>query len=328
MVRHTNEVVANILLESKFGRGGVSGSDANYAKVALGNNAGTPMQMPFGAIDMPMALVNRMFIKQIGKKMGSRIVFDNGSIMPEITLPQYFQDDRWLDALINGYTDGAVPIDTFTNAIHWENGDHKEDVFGVMPNKGVLTFDRGDNSENQPIPRQDTTLQYLNSATSAIEFSSDGGFATIQPLINKDVSFTLTGSGSGAIALKWSKAIVMIAAIASKKGTIGDGGEIKYPWALDYEIELDLTFFDYDAILLEPKVAIASMEDWDLVMDLDTLNVGGTHPIIKNILTINDLIVKESSVAKIPEMGVFEHNVKLMPGPNFLHTSDLLLASG
>ena len=109
---------------------------------------------------------------------------------------------------------------------------------------------------------------------------------------------------------------------------IGDGGEIKYPWALDYEIELDLTFFDYDAILLETKVARASLEDWDLVMDLDTLNVGATHPIQKNILTINDLIVQSGSVAKIPEMGVFEHNLKLVPGDNFLHTSDLLLASG
>lgn len=326
MVRHTFEVVANVLDESKFGRGGVSGSDANYAKVPLGQNAGTPMQMPFGAIDMPMAIINRMFIKQIGQKMGSRIVFDNGSIMPEITLPQYIQDDRWLDALINGYTDGAVPIDTFTKAIHWENGDHKEDVFGIIPNKTVLTFDRGDNSENQPIPRQDSTLQFLNSATSSVEFSVDKGFSALQPLINKDIDFTLTGSGSGAINLKWSKAIVTIAVIASKKGTIGDGGEIKYPWALDYEIDVDLTFFDYDAILLETKVAIGSVEDWDLVMDLDTRNLA--IPITKNILTINDLIVKDSSVAKIPEMGVFEHNVKLMPGPNFLHTSDLLLASG
>lgn len=326
MVRHTFEVVANILDETKFGVGGVSGSDLNYNKNAIGNNSGVPMQMPFGAIDMPFALVNRAFIKQIGQKMGSRIVFDNGSIMPEITLPQYLQDDRWLDSLINGFTDGAVPIDTFTKAIHWENGDHKEDVFGVMPNKTVITFDRGDNTENQPIPRQDTTLQFFNSATSSTAFDSDAGFSTLQPLINKDMDFTFTGSSSGAITPKWTKAIVDIAAIASKKGTIGDGGEIKYPWALDYEIDVDLTFFDYDAILLETKVATASLEDWDLVMDLDTRNL--TTPITKNILTINDLIVKESSIAKIPEMGVFEHNVKLMPGPNFLHTADLLLASG
>ena len=314
MVDTTLNVVANILAESNYG-GGDGG--AAYAKTAMDDNDGVPMQAPYDSgIDMPLALKGRKVIKPLGLNMGARKWFDNGIRTPPTSFTQYVQDDRWVDAIINGYTLAAIPLDNFSQCIHWENANLIYDVFGVMPTKWTLDLDRGTNEEDQPFPKQITDIQYFNSATSGA-YTVDSGFDTSQPQVNDDFSFTLTGSGSGAVALKWTKATVMIEAILNKKGTIGEA-EVKYPYAIDYNIEVDLTFWDYDAILIEPLQTVATLEDWDLVMDLGTLT--------KDTLTIDNLFVAETDIHKFPEFGMIERSIKLTPGDAFVHTTDLTLA--
>jgi hypothetical protein len=327
MVDHTNQVVANIINETAFGSG-FPGGAAAYDEHAAANNEGDPMQAPYmnGNITMPLAVKNRLFKPQVGANMGSVQVFDNGLITAPQTFSQFIQSDRWPDAIINGYDVAAVPKDGFSKAVHWENAANVlYDIFGVMPIKWLLTLDRGENDENQPFPKQDTTVTFYNSATSAIGYDADAGFSGTQPLVNNDIAITLDKNGAGAIDLKWSKAVVMIEAILNKKGEFGQDN-IKYPFAIDYNIEIDLTFRDYNAILLETTLAVASLGDWDFSIDFDKNNL--TTPVTKNILTMDNMFVKESNVSELPEFGLFEYTLNLVPGDTFVHTTDLLLASG
>lgn len=317
MARHTSEIVANIIPEAKYGSGSTGGAAA-YEKHAFVDDEGDPMQSPFSGIDLPMATINRAFVKQIGGNMGSRMVFDNGILTPEVTFDQYVQDDRWIDSLINGYDAGAIPKDGFSHAIHWENGDHLEDVFGVMPVRWRLDLDRGNNEGNQPFPKQSTTVSYFNTVTSTEEYGSEspGGFNTAQPLVNSNFAIVLDKDGESAIDLVWKKLTVDIAMITNKEGAIGQE-ESRYPFALDYEISVKLDFYTYNAVLIEPKVVTASLQDLDFTLTM----TGLTEPALK----IDNLFVKSSNVATAPEHGLFLHSMELVPGDTFVHTANLTL---
>lgn len=316
MADHTKDVVANIIAEAKFGSGAIGGVAA-YEKHAFANNEGDPMQAPPDSIDMHMATINRAYRKLIGRKMGAVAVFDNGILTPGRTFTQYVQDDRWINGLINGYSAGAIPLDGFSHAIHWQNGsNHGEDVFGVMPTKWVLDLEKTENEEQQPFPMQVTDTGFLNSATSGIQFSSDKGFKQTQPLVNSNFTILMDRDGTNAIDLIWRKLTVDIGIVTNKDGTIGQD-EIRYPYAKDYEISIDLTFWAYNAILLQPKVVTASLLDWDF-----TLTMAGLG---KPALKIDNLFVNTSNITSMPEFGLFNYEINLIPGDTFDHTADLTL---
>lgn len=308
MADHTKDVVANIIAETNIG-GGQAG--AAYSKAALGDNVGDPMQAPYkgAGIEMQMAEINREFVGQIGTDLGEKQVVDNGLIVTERVWTQFLQDDRWPDAIVNTLAAAGLPSQTF--ASHWENvGNHKEDVFGIYPIIWNLEL------TPREFPKQITTLRFVDSATSAQVYSTDKGFSVVKPVVNNDITITIAALGD----LKWRKARFHLGVFRNDEPEITEE-VVKYPLAEELDIQVDLTFVDYTASLLDIKDAIAATTDHTVVLTMGA--------IANETLTLANLIVKpeSSNIIAFPEKGLFMYEMSLVPGKTFDFSNDITLAT-
>lgn len=306
MADHTKDVVANIIAETNIG-GGQAG--AAYAKTALGDDVGVPMQAPYqgAGIDMLIKEINREFVGQIGTSLGEKQVVDNGIITTEKVWAQFLQDDRWPDAIVNTLAAAGLPSQTF--ASHWENiGNHKEDVFGIYPIIWNLEL------APRTFPKQITTVRFFDSAISSQVYTTDKGFSTTKPIVNNDITISIAELGD----LKWRKARFHLGVFRNDDPEIVEEA-VKYPLAEDLDIQVDLTFMDFHASLLDITDAIASVTDHDVVLTMGAID--------NETLTLNDLIVKpeSSNIQVYPEKGLFMYEMSLVPGPNFAFATDITL---
>ena len=309
MVDHTVGIVANIDIETNFG-GGVAG--AIYSEATLAQDMGNPMQAPFGSLDMPFMVKDRMYAKLMGMGAGSVKIFNKGELTPQVTFEQYIQNDRWLDAFVTNITQTLPALPDHSFCLHWENGiRHKEDVYGIIPINIKLALEKG--SEENIFPRQTTDVSFFASKTAVAADYTESGFDLTQPVVNDDVELTIAGFTSGD--LKWEKIDVLMGYIFNKQGTIGNTKN-KYPYSVDLELSVDLAFWDYDADLLDTQEA--SPTDHDVTIKLGT--AGGT--LTKNTLKTHDLVVNTSNVNAFPEFGLFKYEINLIPGNNFVLADD------
>lgn len=292
-------------VQNKYASGDAGANAGSMAKMTT---SGTAFMKPTKKPTMPYVKWSRLEVKSMGDDEYARVVYPDGKTVINGEVENHLQAKTWLTQIMQGIA-GAIPEYSYT--FHWQHQATEAahgrvfESYGCIPVKWHLSV----TNDEKKLPTQTTTFLPYDTKTEtggadAVVAGYDKlAFLTTSPCISRDVTLQIEGA-----AIKYKTLDVDIEKVVD---TVIEGGSTVdlQPRIVEYKVSVEVTFQD-------PLDAIAIHEQTEA--DTAALDVIVTMAApMTAVLTASNMRVDEADNEKLPDFGMVDRKLKLVPNTGF-----------